>query len=391
MLLENTRRVVVKLGSSLITNSEQTGLNEEWLKSLVEDIAQLQKSGYEVVIVSSGSVALGWRFLVPNGLHGDVEPRIEDKQAAAACGQTEAIRYYQQYFEPFGIHAALVLMTYNDTEVRRNYLNVKNTVETLLSYKVVPVINENDTVATQELRFGDNDRLSARIAEMVGADVLFLLSDVDGLFTANPHLDKDAQHIPEVFDITHEIERMAGKPLSGGVGSGGMVTKIEAAKIATSAGCHVVLTNGAHMHPLEYYKNGGLATNFISSDNPVNARKRWIAGSLHTTGDIYIDDGALKALHDGNSLLPAGVVDTKGDFERGDTVIIRDCRNNEIGRGLIAYDSDDARLIMGHQTKDISLIIGFAGRSALIHRDDLVVHPLNKETDYNNSQNEETK
>lgn len=369
MGIGKAKRIVVKIGSSLIVDQKGSGLRDKWLKSLIDDIVELRKAGKQVIIVTSGSVALGKKFIKygKNGL------RLEEKQAAAACGQPELIRHYQKFLGEHGVQAAQILLTLFDSESRRHYLNAKSTLEVLLDNKIVPIINENDTVATHELRFGDNDRLAARVAQMISADLLILLSDVDGLYTANPRLDDTAKHIAKVEEITKDIEGMAGEAITSGVGSGGMITKIAAAKIAMSGGCNVILTSGVKEHPLKAIEGGVKHTLFVSHESPVNARKRWIANSLKILGEVVVDNGAVKALKSGNSLLPAGVVDIKGEFKRGDTIEIKDCKLKKIGLGITAYSSRDARMIMGHQSQDIENLVGFSGRNELIHRDNMVV------------------
>lgn len=367
MDIEKSKRIVIKVGSSLIVDQKSGVIRDAWLDTLAQDVVDLKKRGKEVVLVSSGAVALGRSCI--NARRKDL--KLEEKQAAAACGQTELVRHYQRFLQQRDIHAAQILITLFDSENRRNYLNVKNTLEVLLANNVVPVINENDTVATHELRFGDNDRLAARVAQMISADVLILLSDIDGLYTANPRLNANARHVPEVTEITPQIVKMGGSALSG-VGSGGMITKIEAAKIASHNGCNTVITLGTGHHPIKALERGGKATWFLSDESPMNARKRWIASSLNIAGEVVIDEGALKALRNGKSLLPAGVIDIEGEFDRGDMVVIKDYHLMDVGRGLVAYSSDDARLIMGHHSKEIEHIIGFSGRDELIHRDDMV-------------------
>ncbi len=368
MDIKKINRIVIKVGSSIIVDQEKGKLREKWLKSLAEDIAQLKKDGKEVVVVTSGAVALGRKYIK----HKKVL-KLEEKQAAAACGQTELVRHYQKYLNMFEHNAAQILMTLFDSENRRNYLNAKNTIETLLANGVVPIINENDTVATHELRFGDNDRLAAIVAQMISSDLLILFSDVDGLYTSNPRLDRSAKRIPIVKDIDGKIESMAGEALSTGVGSGGMITKVEAAKIAVNGGCNMILTLGTKKNPIKRLLEGGRHTLFVSKDTPVSARKRWIASSISIGGEIIVDDGAVKALKVGKSLLPAGVIDIKGSFDRGDTVHIKDCKLKKIGLGLVAYSSDDAKMIMGHQSQEIENIVGFSGRDELVHRDNLVL------------------
>jgi len=369
MKLEDAKRIVIKIGSALLVDDKTGLLKEDWLLSLAEDVAGLRKSGKEVIIVSSGAVALGRKYL---GI-SRAELRLEEKQAAASCGQVELLRYFRKAFEVHDIKTSQVLMTIDDTEDRRRFLNAKNTIETLLGIGVVPVINENDTVATAEIRFGDNDRLAAKVSQMAIADVLVLLSDIDGLYTMNPKLDEGATFIEEVKQVTPEIEAMAGGSLSH-VGSGGMETKVAAAKIAMLGGAHMVITDGNEAHPVQRLLDGARATWFLSHETPLTARKHWIATAIDVRGDIIVDKGAVKALKAGTtSLLPVGVVDVVGDFERGDAVIIKDHNVQEIGRGLVAYSSVDARLIMGQQSSEIENIVGFSGRDELIHKDDLVL------------------
>ena len=371
MTIKNSKRIVVKIGSSLIVNSNGKGLNEKWLKSLASDLSKLRKQGKELVIVTSGSVALG-RPYIKKSTDGK-ELRLEEKQAAAACGQTKLLKYYRKFLKGHGCEIAQILLTIFDSENRRNYLNAKNTIETLLENDIIPIINENDTVATHEIRFGDNDRLAAKVAQMVSADLLILLSDVDGLYTANPSLDSSAKHIAKVAKIDQEIESMASGALLSGVGSGGMITKIEAAKIATESGCSMILTQGISENPISKLKKGGKHTLFESDELPINARKKWIRSSLSSNGEVVIDKGAEKALENGSSLLPAGVVDVSGEFDRGDTIDIKNYKLEKIGVGITAYSSSDAKLIIGHQSQEIENIIGFSGRVELIHRDNMVL------------------
>jgi len=367
MIIDEAKRIIIKIGSFLIID-ERGHINETWLKTLVEDVADLKKRGKEVIIVSSGAVALGSKY-IKSGRN----LKLEEKQAAAACGQVELVRYYQRFFNEKNLNAAQILLTLFDSENRRNYLNAKNTLETLLESNIVPIINENDTVATQELRFGDNDRLAARVAQMTSADLCILFSDVDGLYTSNPKLNVNAKHLDVVDDITDDIEKMGTGPLSSGVGSGGMITKISAAKLATSSGCSLILTVGDKKHPISTLEKGGKHTLFKATQTPMNARKQWIASSFKVTGEIFIDKGAATAIKQGNSLLPAGVIDVVGDFSRGDNVAIKDSKMQKIGVGISAYSSKDARLIMGHNSKDFENIIGFTGREELIHRDNMAL------------------
>jgi glutamate 5-kinase len=366
--LADFRRIVVKVGSSLIVDAQASRVKEDWLASLADDIAALHKDKRDVLVVSSGAIALGRAVLnLPKG-----PLKLEDSQAAAAVGQIALARTWTQALSRHGITAGQVLVTLQDTEERRRYLNARSTVERLLEWRAVPVINENDTVATNEIRYGDNDRLAARVATMASADLLVLLSDVDGLYDAPPAPGRNANHVPLVPRITPEIESMAGAAGSE-LSRGGMQTKIEAGKIATQAGTHMVIASGRIAHPLEAIKDGARCTWFLTPANPVTARKRWIAGSLEPKGTLTIDAGAVAALKKGNSLLPVGVVRVDGAFARGDAVVIRGPDGVEIGRGLVAYDADDADKIKGRSSADILLILGFGGRTEMVHRDHLVV------------------
>jgi glutamate 5-kinase len=362
------RRVVVKIGSALLVDQAGGALKRAWLESLAEDIAALTKRGAEVLVVSSGSIALGRTVL---GLPGRAL-RLEESQAAAAVGQIALARAWSEVLSTHGLTAGQILLTLGDTEERERYLNARATLQRLMDFKAVPVINENDTVATTEIRYGDNDRLAARVATMASADLLVLLSDVDGLYTAPPARDPSARHLPVVERITPEVEAMAGAAGSE-FSRGGMKTKIEAGKIATSGGAHMVIASGQVMHPLRAIEQGGLCTWFLASGNPSAARKRWIAGTLVARGSLTLDEGAVKALRSGKSLLPAGVIKVEGNFSNGDAVIVRDPSGAEIGRGLVAYDAADAQKIAGKNSTAIEEILGAPFRSAMIHRDDLVV------------------
>jgi glutamate 5-kinase len=371
-IFSGAKLIVVKVGSALLVDGAKGELRREWLASLCDDIAALKKDGAAVVLVSSGSIALGRRLLklAPGEL------RLEESQAAAAAGQVRLAEAYADMLASRGIVAAQVLLTFGDTEERRRYLNARATLGTLVGLGAVPVINENDTVATAEIKFGDNDRLGARVASMMGADRLVLLSDVDGLYTANPGIDAGARHIPEVTAITEEIEAMAGDSISG-FGRGGMTSKLIAAKIAMGAGCDVILAKGETLNPLsalDSKKSGGARyTIFRASVTPAAARKRWIAGVLRPEGALMIDDGAVRALKDGKSLLPAGIRQIDGRFERGDAVLVKDRQGREIARGLAAYNASDAERIAGKRTVEIEAILGYRGRDEMIHRDDLVL------------------
>jgi glutamate 5-kinase len=362
------RRIVVKIGSSLLVDRASGELKAAWLDTLADDVAALVQAGRQAILVSSGAIALGRHVL--GFAKGALE--LEKSQAAAAVGQISLAGAYQAVFKARGLAAAQILLTLGDTEERRRYLNARQTMETLLAERAIPVVNENDTVATAEIRYGDNDRLSARVASMMSADCLVLLSDVDGLFTAPPASSPDARLIPEVRQITPEIEAMAG-----GAGNelsrGGMVTKLEAGKIALASGCNMVITSGTVAHPLRALSEGRPCTWLLASSDPVAARKRWIAGQLEPKGVVEIDAGAERALLSGKSLLPAGVTRVEGAFERGDAVVIRTADGREVGRGLIAYARDDARRIIGKRTSEIAAILGYAGRAALVHRDDMVL------------------
>ncbi len=361
------RRIVVKVGSSLLVDVEGGQLKRSWLSSLVSDLARLHANGQDVLVVSSGAIALGRRVLQLSG-----PLKLEDSQAAAAVGQIALARTWAEMLGDRAMTAGQILLTVGDTEERRRYLNARSTIARLLEWRAVPVINENDTVATSEIRYGDNDRLAARVATMVSADLLILLSDVDGLYDHPPGEYANAQRIPVVRRITPEIEAMAGDAASH-LSRGGMRTKIEAGKIATTAGTHMIIAPGNVDHPLTAIANGGPATWFLSSANPVTARKKWIAGAIEPKGTLHIDAGALAALLRGKSLLPAGVTRIEGVFSRGDAVVVRGPDGAEIGRGLVACDVEDAARIRGRSSNEITTILGFAGRTAMIHRDDLVL------------------
>jgi glutamate 5-kinase len=365
--LKSFRRIVVKVGSSLLVDSDAGRLKRGWLDSLAADIADLHKDACDVLVVSSGAIALGRAVLkIPPG-----PLKLEDSQAAAAVGQIELARSWSEALGAHGLAAGQILVTLRDTEERRRYLNARSTVDKLLEWKSVPVINENDTVATNEIRYGDNDRLAARVATMTSADLLVLLSDIDGLYD-KPPAEGGGKLVPVVERITREIEDMAGASGSE-LSRGGMVTKIEAGKIATSAGTHMVIASGRIDHPLRAIANGASCTWFLTPANPVAARKKWIAGSLEPRGAIMIDAGAVRALRTGKSLLPAGVIKIEGEFERGDAVVVRGPDGSEVGRGLIAYDAADAEKIRGRSSADIMLILGYTGRAEMIHRDDLAI------------------
>lgn len=366
--LSGARRVVVKVGSALLVDAASGQLNRAWLETLAADVARLRARGLDVLLVSSGAIALGRRSLglAPGKL------KLEESQAAAAVGQIRLAHAWKEVLEQHQLTVAQILLTFGDTEERRRYLNARSTLATLLRLGAIPVINENDTVATAEIRYGDNDRLAARVAQMISADCLVLLSDVDGLYTADPTKDPTARFIPAIQRITPEIERMAGGATSA-VGSGGMATKVAAAKIAVTAGCHLCVAAGRELHPLERIEQGARCSWFYPSATPATVRKQWIAGTLKPAGEVHVDAGAAQALRSGKSLLPAGVLRVTGAFERGDAVIVRDSEGLEIGRGLSAYSSADAERLRGRRSAEIEALLGFHGRDELIHRDDLVI------------------
>jgi len=365
--LARYRRITVKIGSALLVD-RTAGLKAAWLDSVADDIAALAARGADVMVVSSGAIALGRTIL---GL-GRRALRLEESQAAAAAGQIALAEAWSRALGRCGIVAGQVLLTLGDTEERRRYLNARATLSTLLKMKAVPVINENDTVATSEIRYGDNDRLAARIAAMMAGDLLILLSDVDGLYTAPPATDPGARHIPEVARITPEIEAMAGAAASE-LSRGGMRTKLDAGKIATAAGCAMVITRGDRMNPIAAISAGARSTLFRPAAQPVRAYKAWIAGHLEPAGRVRVDAGAVAALASGKSLLAAGVTAVDGGFERGDTVAVLDPSGREIARGLIAYDAPEAIRIAGRKSGEIAAILGYEARAAFIHRDDMVV------------------
>ncbi|WP_426129879.1 glutamate 5-kinase [Pararhizobium sp. PWRC1-1] len=365
--LEKYRRIVIKIGSALLVD-RKTGLKKHWLNAMCADIAALRAKGVEVLVVSSGAIALGRSVLdlAPGAL------KLEESQAAAAVGQIALARAWSESLSADEIVAGQILLTLGDTEERRRYLNARATISQLLKMRAVPIINENDTVATTEIRYGDNDRLAARVATMTGADLLVLLSDIDGLYTAPPHLDPDARFLETIAEITPEIEAMAGGAASE-LSRGGMRTKIDAGKIATGAGCAMIIASGKVDHPLSAIGEGARSSWFAPSGSPVTARKTWIAGQLLPAGSLTIDTGAETALRSGKSLLPAGVRQVTGSFSRGDTIAIIGAEGREIARGLAGYDADEARQIVGKKSAEIAVILGYAGRAAMVHRDDMVM------------------
>ncbi|MDR4306742.1 glutamate 5-kinase [Chelatococcus sambhunathii] len=366
--LASFRRIVVKIGSALLVDQARGELKRAWLESLAADLARHAARGAEVVVVSSGSIALGRTILkLPRGAL-----RLEDSQAAAAVGQIALARAWSEALGAHGISAGQVLLTLGDTEERRRFLNARATLARLLALKCVPVVNENDTVATQEIRYGDNDRLAARVASMADADCLVLLSDIDGLYSAPPAQDPTAELIPLVERVTPAIEAIAGGAASE-YSRGGMRTKIEAARIATGAGVAMLIASGHVMSPLSVVEAGGRCTWFLAQESSGQARKKWIAGVLAPKGEIHVDAGAASALNHGRSLLPAGIVRIAGHFSRGDAVIVRAPDGVEVARGLASYDSADANRLKGKPSAEIESVLGFKGRPAIIHRDDLVL------------------
>ena len=367
LVLNDLHRLVVKIGSALLVD-DTNRINRDWLNDLAEDIAILRVAGHQVLIVSSGAVAIGSHVLGINPRRS----RLEELQAAAAAGQVQLVHAYQDALGRHDIKAAQILLTPDDTEVRRRFLNARGTLEKLLEHDIVPVINENDTVATDELRYGDNDRLAARVAQTVMADGLILFSDVDGLFTADPRSNAEAKFIPSVNKISEEHYAMAGDSGSS-LGSGGMQTKLQAARIATHAGCATIIASGAIERPLHALANGGKCTVFAAEATPAAARKQWLAGMLDVCGELRLDAGAAAALENGNSLLPVGMIEVVGHFRRGDAVTLVGANGQELGRGLAAYASDEALAIKGCRSEQIEAKLGYRGRSVMVHRDDMVL------------------
>jgi len=366
--LSQAKLVVIKIGSALLVDPDSGTLRRTWLESLCADVAVLRREGKNVILVSSGAIALGRRALKLRS--GPL--KLEESQAAAAAGQVRLAEAYADILAGADIVAAQILLTLGDTEERRRYLNARATLKTLIALGSIAVINENDTVATAEIRYGDNDRLAARVASMMEADFLILLSDVDGLYTSDPARDAAAAHVAEVDAITPQVEAMAGDTLSG-VGRGGMASKLAAAKIATAAGCDVIIAKGSSEHPIAAIRSGARTSRFAANGTPAAARKRWIAGVLKPQGTLIIDAGAAKALADGKSLLPAGIRQIDGRFERGDAVVVKDHSGREISRGLAAYGAGDAERIAGKRSLEIEAILGYRGRDEMIHRDDLAL------------------
>jgi len=367
--IDTARRLVIKIGSSLLVDSDTGDLRTNWLRALAEDIAALRAKGTQVIIVSSGAIALGRRAL---GFEGR-SSQLEEAQAAASVGQVRLAQAYQTIFGAHDMIIGQLLLTIHDLEQRPSYLNARNTVEELLSAGVLPVINENDTVATTEIRFGDNDRLGARVAQLVNADTLVLLSDIDGLYDADPRVHEYARFLDRIDEITPAIEAMAGPPATQSPGTGGMVTKIEAAKIALAGGSTMLIMNGAADHPVRRLRNGERATLFVTKTDPLTVRKQWIRSLMAPKGFVHIDEGAAKALRDGASLLPAGVTDVDGMFDRGDLVAVIGPDGHLVGQGLSSYTAVQAMKMQGRKMSESHAILGHVGRSSLIHRDDLVL------------------
>lgn len=366
--LATAKRIVIKLGSSLVADATKATARVAWMQSVASDIATLHAAGKEIILVSSGAVALGRPHVgLDNG-----KLTLEEKQAAAAAGQPLLMQAWQQAFSGHHIKTAQLLLTLDDSERRQRYLNARATFTTLLEHRLIPIVNENDTVATAELKFGDNDRLAARVAVMVSADMLVLFSDIDGLYTADPRKDKTAQHLPRIEKLTPDIMAMGGSAASG-ISSGGMKTKLDAAQMALAAGCHMAIARGDIDTPLTALQEGGRATWFVASTKPQIARKHWIATSVDAKGALVVDDGAAKALASGKSLLPAGVKTIEGSFLRGDTVEVKNATGHVLARGIAAYSSSEASQIAGKKTADIAAILGYEGRDTLIHRDDLAM------------------
>ena len=366
--IDSAQTIIIKIGSSLLVEDSRNLVNAGWLAGVAGDIAMLRKAGKNVVVVSSGAIALGRREL---GIDGR-DLALEEKQAAAATGQVTLAHAWREALAAHGIGVAQILLSPEDTETRRRHLNARATMGALLELGAVPVVNENDTVATTEIRFGDNDRLAARVAAMISADLLVLLSDIDGLYTANPRQDPDASHVQHVESLNDEVMAMAGKA-NAAYASGGMVTKLEAARIAMNAGCDMVICDGRGAQPLRAVIDGARHTLFHAEHSPLTARKRWIGGSLTPRGRLRVDAGALRAIRQGRSLLPAGVTAVSGGFERGDLIAIEDETGQVIGHGLSAYSAADTRIILGHKSGEIERLLGYRGRDEVVHADNLVM------------------
>lgn len=369
--LKSSKRIVLKIGSSLLVDGKTGRVRHTWLNALADEIAAAKENGRDILIVTSGAVAVGRRVLgLPSG-----KLKLPQKQAAAAAGQIRLARCYEEILAERGVKVAQILMTLDDSEDRERYLNAGNTLRTLLELGVVPIINENDTVATAEIKVGDNDRLAARVAQMAGADTVVIFSDIKGLYTADPRKDASAELVRTVEKVTPEIEAMAGGAGSA-VGTGGMATKISAAKLCTEAGAAMIIALGTEMHPLERLEKTGECTVFKAVETPVSARKRWIGGSIKPKGVLVLDAGAIKALHSGKSLLPAGIKAVKGTFRHGDAVSLESEDGVLLGKGLTAYSSDEARKIAGRRSAEIATVLGYHGCDEIVHRDNLFTEPF---------------
>lgn len=366
--LAKAETVIIKVGSALLVDEENNRINDQWLAGIADDIAGLQAQGKAVVVVSSGAIALGRRVLS----FANTPLRLEEKQAAAAAGQVILANAWMTALTKHRISTAQILLSPDDTETRRRHLNARATMKTLLELGAVPVVNENDTIATAEIRYGDNDRLAARVAAMLSAEMLILLSDVDGLYTANPQLHATAQHLPEVEALTPDVMKMAGAA-NASYASGGMVTKLEAARIAVNAGCAMVICDGRMVKPVSQLSAGARNTLFHAAGSPPTARKKWIAGALTPKGSLTVDEGAVDALQKGRSLLPAGVIAVGGQFDRGDLITIQNPNGNVIAHGLSAYSAGDAKIISGYKSREIEKLLGYRGRDEIIHADNLVM------------------
>ena len=370
-LIQKSKRVVIKIGSALLIDKKKEKLNSKWLNSLAFDLNDLINLNKEIIIVSSGSIGLGQKQL---GLPGNLT--LDEKQAAAATGQITLAHAWKEVMGIHGLNIAQILLAPDDTETRRKHLNARATLLKLLELKVIPVINENDTVSTEEIKFGDNDRLAARVAQMCSADLLILLSDINGLYSSDPNKNKDSIFIDEINEITSEIEKMAG-PTQTSISSGGMITKIEAAKISTTAGCNMIICDGRFNNPLKNLKqNNSNFSWFKASDRPMSARKQWISGALQVKGKITIDQGAVEAIKRGNSILSAGIVKTEGIYEKGDLIKVIDKNKNFIGKGLVHFNNLEAELIKGLKSNKIESILGYRGKDEVVHRDDLVLEKV---------------
>ena len=367
-LIQKSKRIVIKIGSALLIDKNKGGLKNKWLETLALDICNLIKLKKEVVVVSSGSIALGKKQLELNS-----NLTLDEKQAAAATGQISLAHAWKEVMQEHGLNVAQILLAPDDTETRRKHLNARATLIKLLDLGVIPVINENDTVSTEEIKFGDNDRLAARVAQMCSADLLILLSDINGLYSSDPNKNKNATLVSEITEISREIEAMAG-PAHSKISSGGMITKIEAAKISMNAGCHMIICDGRLDNPLlKLHDSQTVFSWFKAKDNPLNLRKQWISGALQVKGKITIDDGATKAITKGYSILPAGIVSTEGVYEKGDLIKIIDQNKTFIGTGLTHFNNSEVELIKGSKSENIETILGYKGKDEVVHRDDLVI------------------